>query len=311
VKSILEGIEPTGFFQHMPPREFPESHIKAVHDPEYVEYLKRVCAGVPAGESVYPYVFPIRNHARPPKDLAIQAGYYCIDTFTPLNRNAYIAAKRAVDCALTASRALLHGARHAYALVRPPGHHAERRAFGGFCYFNSAAVAAQYLLEHGPVAILDLDYHHGNGQQEIFYERSDVLTVSIHGHPSFAYPFFSGFADENGSGAGEGFNVNIALPEKLDGAKYRHALAGALKRVREFSPKFLVIALGFDPAKGDPTGTWSLAASDFHANGVMIGQMHMPTLIVQEGGYRTRSLGANARNFFAGLLEGAYGSQKP
>jgi acetoin utilization deacetylase AcuC-like enzyme len=195
----------------------------------------------------------------------------------------------------------------AYALVRPPGHHAERRAFGGFCYFNNAAVAAEYFSRHGKVAILDLDYHHGNGQENIFYNRGDVLTVSIHGHPNFAYPYFTGFADERGEEAGEGFNRNLPLAETIRGAEYRKVLAKAVKCVAEFDPAFLIVALGLDTAKGDPTGTWLLTAKDFELNGSMLSELDKPTLIVQEGGYRTRTLGVNARRFFAGLLEGARG----
>ena len=148
---------------------------------------------------------------------------------------------------------MLNGRRIAYSLVRPPGHHAERRSFGGFCYFSNSAIGAHYLSQHGKVAILDVDYHHGNGQQDIFYNRSDVLTVSIHGDPDFAYPYFTGFADEKGVGEGEGFNVNIVLPEQQNGEQYLKALQTALKSVRDFQPDFLVIALGLDPAKGDPT----------------------------------------------------------
>ena len=129
------------------PREYPESHIRAVHDSAYVEYLKKVCRDVPPGKSVYPYVFPIRNVARPPKDLAVRAGYYCIDTFTPLTRNVYTAARAAVDCALTGADLLRSGAQLVYAICRPPGHHAERRVYGGFCYFNNAAIAASFLSE--------------------------------------------------------------------------------------------------------------------------------------------------------------------
>ena len=190
IPTILKGIAPTGLFDRMPARHFPERHIKAVHDRDFVEYLKKVCSRIEPGKSVYPYVFPIRNTARPPKDLLVRAGYYCIDTFTPLNRNAYLAARGAVDCALTAASQLLEGYRLAYALVRPPGHHAESRVFGGFCYFNSSAIAADFLSRLGRVAVLDIDYHHGNGTQEIFYKRADVFTLSIHGHPSFAYPLF-------------------------------------------------------------------------------------------------------------------------
>jgi acetoin utilization deacetylase AcuC-like enzyme/GNAT superfamily N-acetyltransferase len=301
VASILKELETTGLFALAEPRPFPDRHLHAVHDVEFVSYLKRACAEMPEGRSLYPYVFPVRNKTRPPKEPSVLSGYYCIDTFTPINRNAYPAARRGVDCVLTAAREILEGRRLAYALVRPPGHHAERRAFGGFCYFNNNAVAANYFAAYGKVAILDIDYHHGNGQQDIFYRRSDVLTVSLHGHPRFAYPYFTGFDDERGEGEGEGFNLNLPLPESLDGRGYRQALERALKRIEAFNPQFLVVALGLDSAKGDPTGTWSLRAKDFEANGQMIGMLGLPTLVVQEGGYRNRTLGLNARSFLVGL----------
>ncbi|MCB0746990.1 MAG: histone deacetylase family protein, partial [Ignavibacteriae bacterium] len=251
-----------------------------------------------------PYVFPIRNAARPPIDLPVRAGYYCLDTFTPLNQNAFLAARRAVDCVLTATDELLAGNNLTYALIRPPGHHAEHKAFGGFCYFNSNAIAAQYLVKHGKVSILDIDYHHGNGSENIFYERSDVQTISIHGHPKFAYPYFSGFEDEKGSGEGEGFNINYALKEKIDGLEYRTYLKKAIQNIKDYKPRFLVLALGLDPAKGDPTGTWSLSANDFEENGILLGKLKIPTVVVQEGGYKVRSLGINARRFFQGLWKG-------
>ena len=309
IDAILKELDTTELFERVPPRHFSENRIRAVHADEFVNYFKKVCARLEPGESIYPYVFPIRNAARPPRDLPIRAGYYCIDTFTPINRNAYLAARRAVDCALTAARLIFEGHRLAYALVRPPGHHAERRAFGGFCYFNSAAAAAEYLSSHGKVAILDIDYHHGNGQQDIFYERRDVLTVSIHGRPSIAYPYFSGFQSEKGSGAGRGYNVNIPLPEKIDVERYRQALSTAVKRVERFRPDFLVVALGLDTAREDPTGSWDLVARDFEVNGKMVGVLHLPTVVVQEGGYDTRVLGINARHFFTGLWTGAYSPQ--
>lgn len=306
IASILKGIEATGLFERLRTRHFPEQHIKEAHDRRFVEYLKQVCTRLEPGKSVYPYVFPIRNATRPPKDLPVRAGYFCIDTFTPLNHNAYRAAKGAVDCALTAARTIRQGYRLAYALVRPPGHHAERHVFGGFCYFNSSAIAANYLSKESTVAVLDIDYHHGNGTQDIFYARRDVLTLSIHGHPNFAYPYFSGFSEERGEGEGKGFNRNYPLPEKIDGPAYRHTLARALHRIRAFHPGFLVVALGLDPAKNDPTGTWSLSAADFEENGRMIGALGLPTLVVQEGGYRSRSLGVNARHFFLGLWTGMH-----
>lgn len=304
IQLILKELFQTGLFRQVEPRRFSEKYIRAVHDRGFVTYLRRVCENVQSDKSVYPYVFPIRNAARPPKDLPIRAGYYCIDTFTPLNENAFIAAKRAVDCALTAANSILEGQRLAYALVRPPGHHAEYRVFGGFCYFNSAAVAANYLSAYGRVSILDVDYHHGNGQQDIFYRRADVQTVSIHGNPSFAYPYFSGFADETGEGEGTGYNRNYPLREHADNAFYQQTLQKALKCIRDFRPQFLIVCLGFDTAKGDPTGTWSLTQKEFEANGEIIGEMNLPTLVVQEGGYRARSLGANARCFFTGLYKG-------
>lgn len=304
IPSILKEILPMNIFERIEPRHFSERYIRSVHDPGFVEYLRRVCANVEPGKSIYPYVFPIRNAARPPKELAIRAGYYCIDTFTPLNQNAYLAAKRAVDCALTAAQTLLEGYRLAYALVRPPGHHAERKVFGGFCYFNSAAVAADFLSTYGKVAVLDIDYHHGNGTQDVFYERSDVLTISLHGHPHFAFPYFSGFEDERGADAGEGFNLNYPLPERLHGERYRECLGRALKRIIRFNPRHVIIAFGLDTAKRDPTGSWDLVARDFELNGHLIASLRRPLLIVQEGGYRTRSLGINARHFFAGLTAG-------
>lgn len=305
ISVIRRELEASGLVEQIPVKEYPLKHILSVHDPDLVDYLRRACEISPPGKSVYPYVFPIRNAGRKPKEWSVRAGYYCIDTFTPINHNAYPAAKRAVDCVLSAANAILAGRRLAYALVRPPGHHAEHKSFGGFCYFSNAAVGAQYLCGLGKVALLDIDYHHGNGQQDIFYERPDVFTVSIHGDPDFAYPYFSGFADERGAGAGEGFNLNIPLAETITPEQYRKALTKALAEIRKFEPAFLVVALGLDPAKGDPTGTWMLTAKDFELNGQMIGAMQLPTLVVQEGGYRTRTLGVNARHFFKGLAHAA------
>jgi acetoin utilization deacetylase AcuC-like enzyme len=306
VPAILREIEPTGLFVTVERKRFSEEHIRKVHNPDMVEFIKRMSASLSPEESVYPYIFPIRNAQRMPADLEIRAGYYEIDTFTPLNGHVFPAARAAVDCGLTAAECLTVGYRLAYALVRPPGHHAERRVFGGFCYLNTAAVAADYLSRWGRVAVLDIDYHHGNGTQEVFYERRDVFTVSLHGHPHFAYPYFSGFPEEKGRGLGTGFNFNFPLPESITPQRYKLALGRALRRIRAFRPVFLVVSLGLDTAKGDPTGTWPLRARDFDDIGRIIGSLGLPTLVVQEGGYNTRNLGLNARHFFAGLYRGYY-----
>jgi acetoin utilization deacetylase AcuC-like enzyme/GNAT superfamily N-acetyltransferase len=304
IRSIMTELAPSGLFERLPTKRFSDRHIRAVHDGRLVDYIRKACLMAGSKKSIYPYVFPVRNPARSPKDETVLAGYYCIDTFTPLNESAYLAARSAVDCALTAAERVLEGAGLAYALVRPPGHHAESHNFGGFCYFNNAAIAANLLSRYGKVAVLDIDYHHGNGQQEIFYARSDVLTVSIHGHPSFAYPYFTGFRDETGIGPGAGYNLNIPLPEHITPEQHRNAVAEGLRRVKRFGPAFLVVSLGLDTARGDPTGTWSNRGRDFELLGRMVGEQGYPTLVVQEGGYRVRTLGTNARHFFVGLVAG-------
>ena len=303
IPPIKSELEKSGIFRLGKTEEFPEKHILNVHHRGYVQYFKKVCSNLAPGKSIYPYVFPIRNSTRPPKELSVRAGYYCIDSFTPLNKNAFLAARNGVNCTLTAANELLSGTKAAYVLTRPPGHHAEKYVFGGFCYFNNNAIAAHYLSRFGKVAILDIDYHHGNGQQQIFYSRKDVLTVSIHGHPSFAYPYFSGFIEEKGEEEGLGFNINFPLEENLSSPDYTKILIRALRKIKSFKPDYLVVALGLDTAKSDPTGTWKLTHSDFERNGKLIGELKLPTLVVQEGGYKTQTLGTNALAFFNGFIQ--------
>lgn len=303
ISAVLKAFEGTGLINTLPAQFFPEKHIRQVHNPDLVDFLKEISAATPEGRSVYPYIFPIRNPDRKPRELALQTGYYCIDTFTPIHRNVWEAARGAVDCALTCAGEILQGEPLAYALVRPPGHHAETNVYGGFCYLNTAAIVANYLSQFGKVAILDIDYHHGNGQQEIFYKRSDVLTLSIHGHPSTTYPYFAGYRKEKGEGEGLGFNHNFPLSEGASGQEYRMMLSDALRLVEKFDPAYLVVAFGIDTAKDDPTGTLNFTSKDFEKNGRMIGSLHLPTLVVQEGGYHNRTLGTNALHFIKGLHE--------
>jgi acetoin utilization deacetylase AcuC-like enzyme len=311
VEALLESVSGLGLFRRLPTRRFSDNHILAVHDRDFVRYLKQVCQTVGKTESVYPYVFPIRRQDRLPRDLDARAGYYCIDTFTPLDFGAYQAARAAVDVALTAAEAVLNGRPVAYALCRPPGHHAERRVFGGFCYFNNAAVAAQFLSRHGSVAVLDIDYHHGNGTQDIFYERSDVLTISIHGDPAFAYPHFSGFADEKGAGAGIGCNWNFPLPEHADEALYLRTLEKAARLIDRAAPAFLVVSLGLDTMARDQAGAFALRSESLRRVGERLGRLRLPTLVVQEGGYHTRNLRRGGGAFFAGMAEGMGKSATP
>lgn len=267
VERIVQQVRTLPGVEIVPVREHGEEAITAVHDPDFVRYLREVSASVVEGRAVYPYVFPIRHRARKPQDEEVQAGYYCMDTFTPLTHNAYIAARAAADCALSGADLVRRGERIAYALCRPPGHHAESAVYGGFCYFNNAAVAANMLSAQGSVAVLDIDFHHGNGTQEIFYQRSDVLTISIHGDPSYAYPYFAGFADERGEGAGDGFNHNYPLGENITDDEYLSTLELALERVDSFAPRYLVLSVGLDIAKGDPTGAWTISTRGFERIG--------------------------------------------
>lgn len=303
VDAILKGLADLNIDKRMT-KPSGEKPIRAVHDGDFVSFLGDACKKLGPKETVYPYVFPIRNPDRKPKDKALRAGYYCIDTFTPLSLGAYKAARAAVDCAMTGAELILQGEHLVYSLCRPPGHHAERRVYGGFCYFSNAAIAAQHLSQRGKVAVLDVDFHHGNGSQDIFYRRSDVLTVSIHGHPNKSYPYFTGFADEKGEGAGLGYNINYPLPEGVDDNTYLGVLAVALKEVRKFKPAYLVVSLGFDIMRGDPTGSFVVTGRGMQSIGSKIAELDLPTLVVQEGGYSIRNLVRGSEAFFSGLSRG-------
>jgi acetoin utilization deacetylase AcuC-like enzyme/GNAT superfamily N-acetyltransferase len=286
-------------------KAFPERHITALHSHNLVSFLKKGSTELDNGQLLYPNVFPIRRPDRIPKSWESQAGYYCIDTFTPVTANAYKAARVAVNAALTGAERISKGSRLCYVLSRPPGHHAETRAFGGFCYFNNAAIAAHYLSASGRVALLDIDHHHGNGSQDIFYRRSDVFFVSIHGHPKLCYPYFAGYRDEKGEGEGLGFNRNFPLYPGVDDNAYCDTLTQALGAINRFKPDYLVLSLGFDIMAGDPTGTFNVTARGMYRIGKMLAEADLPLLIVQEGGYSLRNLRMGATEFFQGVSGGA------
>lgn len=301
INRILRSVQKLNWVKTVSPRRYPEDLLASVHDWDYVGYLRAASASTPEGKNIYPYVFPVRRPERKPKDRAIRAGYYCIDTFTPINRLVFGAAKAAWECALTGADFLLAGEKLVYALCRPPGHHAGRRSYGGFCYFNNAAAAAQYLRPEGRVAVLDIDFHHGNGTQEIFYETDAVYTVSIHGSPDREYPYFAGFEDERGAGAGEGYNLNIIIREGIGDSIYCKALAKALDVIRRYRTRYLIVSVGYDIVLGDPTGALKLSAAAFNTLGAMIAELGLPTLLVQEGGYHLEKVGPCAAHLLKGL----------
>jgi acetoin utilization deacetylase AcuC-like enzyme/GNAT superfamily N-acetyltransferase len=302
-EAIRETLGPTGLFTTLATRAHGEAPIRAVHDADLVQYLQTVCSKLNEGRPVYPDTFPIRRPDRRPKQLAVQAGYYCLDTGTPLYKGAYVAARASVDTALTAADEILAGRALAYAVCRPPGHHAGRRFFGGFCYFNNAAIAAQRLSASAKVAVLDLDFHHGNGTQDIFYEREDVLTVSVHGHPDHSYPYFSGFESETGEGRGLGSNRNFPLPPGTEGDRYLRVLNSALEHVGRAGSEVIVLSLGFDVMRGDPTGSFMLSADIMRRIGKRLVATGLPLLVIQEGGYNVRNIRSGSAAFFRGCAE--------
>ncbi|MBI4082770.1 MAG: histone deacetylase family protein [Candidatus Lambdaproteobacteria bacterium] len=276
-----------------------------VHSAPYIAMLDTLCARLKPDEEFFPAVFgryPLLLASTYPR---MQAGYYALDTTTPLVAQSYAAALGGAAVAAAGARALLAGDRMAYSLCRPPGHHAGRACYAGYCLFNNAALAAELLAPLGRRAILDIDFHHGNGTQDIFYERDDVLYVSIHCRPEQAYPYVAGTHDETGAGRGRGYNVNLPLDAGADWPRYAAALETALEAVQRFRPAALLLSLGFDTLAQDPIGAFRLEVGDFlpmgRAIAQLLAQVAAPLLIVQEGGYHVPSLGQAALNLFAGL----------
>jgi acetoin utilization deacetylase AcuC-like enzyme len=239
-----------------------------------------------------------------PENFSARMGLFSFDAGTPLTAGSWVAARAGAACAIDAAREVSRGAvRSAFALSRPPGHHAGAEFFGGYCFLNNAALAAQGLRDGGAarVAVLDVDYHHGNGTQAIFYERADVLTVSIHGDPRTEYPYFLGHADERGAGAGRGANLNLPLPRGTDFARWRAALHAGLGAIRGFGAEALVVALGVDTFEGDPISGFRLRSDDYHEVGRAIAAAALPTVFVFEGGYAVAEVGINTANVLEGF----------
>jgi len=287
------------------PREFPESRLLGVHDGEFVEFLRGAHARWQSeGRQghVIPSGFPARGlrQDRRPSGISGSLGYYAFDASTPIVAGTWDAVLAAARSAMTAAALVAEGERAAYALCRPPGHHAARSTYGGYCYLNNAALAAQYLRDagHRRVTILDVDYHHGNGTQEIFWEREDVQFVSLHGDPETEYPWFLGYADERGAGPGEGFTLNLPLPAGTAWDAYAAALQTALGAITRYDPESLVVSLGVDTFVSDPISSFKLESRHYPLIGGLLAGLRLPTVLVQEGGYAVAEIGENV----AGVL---------
>ncbi len=303
---LLEAAK-AGGHQLVEPDGIDPAALARVHDAGFLDYLRTAHAAwsaLPeASPEVTPNIHPNRNMGRRPAAIVGLAGYYAADTAVPIGAGSWEGALASAACAAAGARLLLAGADHAYALCRPPGHHAYADMAGGFCLLNNVAIAAQMMRDGGAgkVAILDIDVHHGNGTQGIFWRRGDVLTVSVHGDPAGFYPFYTGYADELGEGPGEGANLNIPLPRGAADDGFLAALDTALGAVGAFQPDALLVALGLDASRADPLAFLAVTADGFAEAGRRIGAFARPALLVQEGGYLSPELGSNLLAFLAGF----------
>jgi acetoin utilization deacetylase AcuC-like enzyme len=305
------GRRPLGDLCTPPP--VTQAQLERVHSRRYLDFLRGAWAEWVALDpqnaelDALPSVWPVRGfrHDVEPVNFAARMGLYSFDAGTPLTAGTWAAAEAGAACAVAAARALGGSSppRATVALTRPPGHHAGADFFGGYCFLNNAAIAAQTLLDEGArrVAVVDVDYHHGNGTQSVFYERADVLTVSIHGDPRTEYPFYLGHADELGAGAGAGFNLNLPLPTGTGFARWRVALATALQRVADFGADALVVPLGVDTFEDDPISGFRLASADYLQVGRDLATTGLPVVFTLEGGYAVAAMGVNVVNVLEGF----------
>lgn len=296
--AILEALRRMPDVRVETPDEISIQDLCTVHEHGYIEFLTAISE---TDRTVAPDTFAVRGTGRPPKNPIAAIGYYGTDPATPIESGTWEPAFAAAAVALTGAAKILAGERSAYALCRPPGHHAGRDYFGGFCYLNNAALASDELRSLGRVAILDVDYHHGNGTQDIFYRSSDVYFASIHADPEVAYPHFYGFRDELGAGPGRGFNRNYPLAKGCSASEYRRTVEEALARLEAFAPASLVVSVGYDAFEGDPVGGLCLSFDDYEWIGRAIADLRVPALLVQEGGYAVDELGRCAQALVYGL----------
>lgn len=310
VQYVVDRINQTGLGEVIPPRDFGIEPVQRVHDAKFIEFLQTCWTEWKAegfnGEAI-PTSIPARGmQQRIPRNISGKMGYYAMAMETSINEGTWAAARISANIALTAQLQLSRGNDSVFALCRPPGHHAASDLYGGYCFINNAAVSAQASLDQGAkrVAILDVDFHHGNGTQSIFFDRSDVLFLSLHGHPEDAFPHFLGYGDEIGESSGEGYNCNYPLRPNTNYEVWSEALLDACKKIRKYDPDVLVISLGVDTFEGDPISFFRLKSDDFKRYGGIIAGLDLPTLFVMEGGYAVEEIGVNTVNVLTGFEDG-------
>ncbi|HUE93351.1 histone deacetylase family protein [Pseudomonas sp.] len=306
--TVLARVQSTRLGEIIAEQEFDRSCYVAAHSERYVTFLENAWtewAATGKTHDALPLVWPVRDLAidQEPGFIDGKLGFYAMDAGAPITPGTWEAVRSSANVALTAMERIIAGAPSAFALCRPPGHHAAREYMGGYCYLNNAAIAAERCLSRGAkrVAVLDVDFHHGNGTQNIFYDRSDVFFASIHGDPYVSYPYFSGYAHEQGTGPGTGFTANYPLAKGTTWDCYREALKNALDRVVAYQPEFLVVSLGVDTFEDDPISHFRLTSEDFLRMGEQIASARIPTLFVMEGGYMVDEIGINAVNTLQGF----------
>ena len=304
-KRLMAGLK-AGKHELVPAQVFGQGPRLGVHSVDYLRFLEEAAEEwktlKDASDEVLGNVHPVRRQGTMPQSITGRAGWFMQDMACGIGPETWKAAASATDVAVTAAELVVEGERAAYALCRPPGHHAYRDLAGGHCFLNNTAIAAQHLRSvHDRIAILDIDIHHGNGTQAIFYDRADVLTISVHADPARFYPFFWGYAHERGEGAGEGANVNLPIPLGANDSAYVAAIESSAQTIHAFAPGVLVIALGLDASADDPFGGAKVTQKGFRRAGEAIARMGLPTLFVQEGGYLSDQLGPNLTAVLGGF----------
>ena len=294
------------------PHAFGDAALERIHSARYLKFLATAwdqwvaLDPVNADKDILPSVWPTRSFRTDiePDNFAAKMGLYSYDAGSPFTSGTWVAARKGAECALSAAQQLVNGDRAAFALSRPPGHHAGADFFGGYCFLNNAALAAQHLRDAGMerVAVLDIDYHHGNGTQAIFYDRPDVFFASIHGDPRTEYPFYLGHADETGVGAGMGANLNIPLPRGTGFARWSEALEHTLHAIQHFGAQAVVVSLGMDTFAGDPISGFTLQSADYLRVGQRLAAAGLPMALVFEGGYAVAEVGVNTANVLEGFV---------